>query len=109
MVIETINNHDIWELGSIFPMVARKRFKGVGRGKYALCPFYQETKASFSWCSDRNFFHCFGCGKGGDLIGFYSAMTGKDFIPSVIALAKFFRIKLQFKNILEREEDVEWE
>jgi len=110
-IIEAIKSHDIWELGPLFPAVAKRRFKGKGKSIYAPCAFHlhPDVKPSFSWHLSKNFCQCYGCGMGGDLIGFYSAMTGKDFIPSVIALARFFHIKLQFGNRLEKEGEEEWQ
>ncbi len=41
-----------------------------GRTLFGLCPFHQEKTASFGVSREAGLFHCFGCGVGGDVIGF---------------------------------------
>jgi DNA primase len=41
-----------------------------GRTLFGLCPFHEERTASFGVSNDAGLFHCFGCGAGGDVIGF---------------------------------------
>jgi DNA primase len=41
-----------------------------GRTYFGLCPFHQEKTASFAVSQEAGLFHCFGCGVGGDVIGF---------------------------------------
>ena len=42
------------------------------------CPFHEERSASFSVNSDLNLYHCFGCGKGGDVVTFVRETEGLD-------------------------------
>ena len=44
--------------------------KKRGRTLFGLCPFHQEKTASFNVSREAGLFHCFGCGAGGDVIGF---------------------------------------
>jgi len=44
--------------------------KKAGRNYWGLCPFHQEKTPSFSVNPEKQFFHCFGCGKGGDVVTF---------------------------------------
>lgn len=44
--------------------------KKRGRDLWALCPFHEEKTASFKVSTDKQIFHCFGCGHGGDVITF---------------------------------------
>ena len=44
--------------------------KRRGRTYFGLCPFHQEKTASFAVSQEAGLFHCFGCGVGGDVIGF---------------------------------------
>lgn len=46
------------------------RVRHVGRRITALCPFHTEKSASFAIFTDSNTYHCFGCGRGGDVIDF---------------------------------------
>jgi DNA primase len=42
----------------------------AGREFHALCPFHKEKTPSFTINDEKGFFHCFGCGAHGDVIGF---------------------------------------
>ncbi len=44
--------------------------KRAGRSFKALCPFHDEKTPSFTVSPERQAFHCFGCGAGGDVIAF---------------------------------------
>ncbi len=57
-------------------------------GFRALCPFHAEKSASFHVSSDRQIFHCFGCGEGGDLFTFVQKMEGMDFPEVLMHLGK---------------------
>lgn len=48
----------------------RMHLKKAGKNYSACCPFHQEKSPSFSVSDDKGFFHCFGCGAGGDAIEF---------------------------------------
>ncbi len=56
---------DIVELISQYVSLKRAGVNHVG-----LCPFHSEKSPSFSVNSARQFFHCFGCGVGGDVFSF---------------------------------------
>ncbi|NDF12202.1 MAG: DNA primase [Proteobacteria bacterium] len=60
-----------------------------GRGEFkALCPFHQEKTPSFTISDDKGFYHCFGCGKHGDIITFLIEKNGLSFSEAVTELAK---------------------
>ena len=59
-----------------------------------LCPFHQEKTASFSVHATRQFFHCFGCGKSGDVFSFIQEIEKVSFIEAVRLVAQKFDIKL---------------
>lgn len=61
--------------------------KRVGRQLFALCPFHEEKTPSFAVSSERGLFHCFGCGAGGDVIGFVMRFDHVSFPDAVRALA----------------------
>jgi len=44
------------------------------KGNKAICPFHEDTSPSLSFNSEKNIFHCFGCGKKGNIITFYALM-----------------------------------
>jgi DNA primase len=61
--------------------------KPAGRSLKALCPFHDEKTPSFTVNPERQSFKCFGCGKGGNLIGFVMEHEGLTFPEAVRALA----------------------
>lgn len=58
-----------------------------GRGFVGLCPFHQEKTPSFHVHPERQFFHCFGCGVGGDVIRFVRMIHGWSFGEAIRWLA----------------------
>lgn len=67
--------------------------KRAGSGKFkALCPFHQEKTPSFHINSDRQTYHCFGCGKGGDVFRFVMEREGVDFPNAVHMLADRYNV-----------------
>jgi len=50
-----------------------------GREYIGLCPFHADKRPSFSVNEDKGFFHCFGCGEGGDVIRFVQLTEQTDF------------------------------
>jgi len=66
-----------------------RRVKLLRRGReYAgLCPFHHEKTPSFYVVEDKSFFHCFGCGAHGDVIGFVMRADNLDFIEAIEKLA----------------------
>ncbi|HHU63784.1 MAG TPA: DNA primase [Clostridiales bacterium] len=59
-----------------------------GRGFVALCPFHNEKTPSFSVSPEKQIFHCFGCGVGGNVISFIMKMENMDFLEAVELLAE---------------------
>lgn len=51
----------------------------AGKEWQACCPFHGERTPSFTVHPSKGFFHCFGCGAHGDVLGFYQQITGVDF------------------------------
>lgn len=68
--------------------------KRSGRNFFGLCPFHREKSPSFSVSPDRQYFHCFGCHKGGDVFTFISEIERISFRESLEFLAEKARIEL---------------
>ena len=62
--------------------------KRSGRNFFGLCPFHKEKSPSFSVSPDKQIFHCFGCGVGGNVFHFISKIENINFIESVNVLAE---------------------
>lgn len=74
---------DIVELVSAhFPL------KRSGRNFRALCPFHHEKTPSFMVSPEKQIYHCFGCGEGGDVFRFLMKSEGVDFVEAVRSLAE---------------------
>lgn len=65
----------------------RVQLKKSGREHQGLCPFHKEKTPSFTVSEDKGFFHCFGCGAHGDVIGFVMQSEGLGFPEAVERLA----------------------
>lgn len=63
------------------------QLKKAGANYQGLCPFHSEKSPSFTVSPSKQFFHCFGCGKNGNAIGFLMEHSGMGFIEAVEQLA----------------------
>lgn len=68
--------------------------KRSGRNYFGLCPFHNEKSPSFSVSPDKQIFHCFGCGVGGNVFHFISKVENVNFVESVQILAERAGINL---------------
>ena len=68
--------------------------KKSGSNYMGLCPFHSEKTPSFSVNEGKQFYHCFGCGKSGDVIGFVQEYYKLPFVEAVEKLASENGIKL---------------
>jgi DNA primase len=83
VIAEILRRTDIVELiGSYLPL------RSAGRTFKALCPFHTEKTPSFVVHPERQIFHCFGCGEGGDAIGFLLKHERLSFPEAVRTLAE---------------------
>ena len=62
------------------------------------CPFHEERTPSFSVNPVEKLYHCFGCGKGGDVITFVRETESLDFAGAVEWLAERFRVTLEYEE-----------
>ena len=67
---------------------ARLPLKKSGREYKANCPFHSEKSPSFWVSPDKQFYHCFGCGAHGTVIGFLMQYEKLDFVDAVADLAQ---------------------
>lgn len=68
--------------------------KRSGSNLFGLCPFHNEKTPSFSVSSDKQIYHCFGCGKGGGVINFIMEIEGLNFPEAVEFLANRAGMKM---------------
>jgi DNA primase len=64
------------------------KLKKNGRNYSACCPFHKEKTPSFTVAPDKQFYYCFGCGAGGNAIGFLMALENLSFPEAVQDLAR---------------------
>lgn len=65
----------------------RVKLKKTGKNYSARCPFHDEKTPSFSVNPDKQFYYCFGCGAGGNALGFVMDYENLDFPQAVATLA----------------------
>lgn len=66
----------------------RIKLKRAGHNHMGLCPFHNEKSPSFSVNQNKQFYHCFGCGVGGNAINFLMEYEHLDFVPAIEELAR---------------------
>jgi DNA primase len=84
---------------------AHTQLRRVGSRWVGRCPFHEERTPSFSVNAERKLYHCFGCGVGGDLIGFVREMESLDFVQAVELLAERTRVPLEYEEVSPQAEE----
>jgi DNA primase len=75
------------------------QLKKQGRNYFGLCPFHGEKTPSFSVSPDKQIFHCFGCGAGGNVFSFLMDIEGISFVEAAKRLASRANIELPHAEI----------
>src|SRR5690242_4222030 len=89
---------------SLAEVVGRRvRLVRKGREFSGLCPFHKEKTPSFYVVEDKGFFHCFGCGAHGDVIGFTMQADNLPFPEAVERLAGEAGLEVPKASPRERE------
>lgn len=96
LIEEIKNSNDIVDIISQYVNLKRS-----GRNFFGLCPFHKEKSPSFSVSPDKQIFHCFGCGAGGNVIHFISKIENADFKEAIGILANRAGIELPTLNNYE--------
>jgi len=95
---EIRNKIDIVEyIGKYVPL------KQSGRNFKGCCPFHNEKTASFMVSPEKQIFHCFGCGKGGDIFSFTEEIEGVDFPTALREMAEKAGVKLPDRGGVRKE------
>lgn len=90
---EIRNANDIVDVISQYVILKRS-----GKNFMGLCPFHKEKSPSFSVSADRQYYHCFGCHKGGDVYSFIMEMERLSFPEALKFLAERGHVKLPEVN-----------
>ena len=98
LIEEIRSNNDIVDVISGYVTLKRS-----GRNFFGLCPFHKEKSPSFAVSPDKQIFHCFGCGAGGNVIHFVSKIEGLDFKDTLELLAN--RIGMELPSLDNYEDD----
>ncbi len=94
---------DLLERVDIVEVIDRRvPLKKSGRNYSARCPFHDEKTPSFSVSPDKQFFYCFGCGAGGNAIGFVMDYDRIDFPQAVETLATLAGLEVPRETQPER-------
>jgi DNA primase len=70
------------------------QLKKAGRAWKGLCPFHGEKTPSFQVLEEKQFFHCFGCQKSGDVFSFVMEVEGKSFVEAAEQLAQRYGVAI---------------
>lgn len=85
------------------------QLKKRGKNFIGLCPFHQEKTPSFTVSDDKQIYHCFGCGNGGNVFKFLMEFKNISFVEAVEEVADYLGIKIQYDKEVydERQSELE--
>lgn len=91
--------HEIREATDVVDLISGYvSLKKKGQNFFGLCPFHSEKTPSFSVNPDKQIFHCFGCGAGGNVFTFLMRHEGIGFPDAAKLLAQRAGIQLEFEE-----------
>ena len=90
---DLLNRVDIVEV-----IDSRVPLKKKGREYWACCPFHGEKTPSFSVSSTKQFYHCFGCQKSGNAVGFLMDYDHMEFVEAVESLAQSLGLEVPYEK-----------
>ncbi len=79
--------------------------KKTGSNYTARCPFHNEKSPSFNVNRNKQFYHCFGCGAGGNVISFLIEFNHLSFVEAIEELATFAGVEIPYENQTNCEPD----
>ena len=90
---DLLNRVDIVEV-----IDSRVPLKKKGREYWACCPFHGEKSPSFSVSSGKQFYHCFGCQKSGNAVGFLMDYDHMEFVEAIESLAQSLGLDVPYEQ-----------
>ncbi len=90
---QLLNDTDIVEVIGDYVRLEKRGTRYMG-----LCPFHHEKTPSFTVQKDKNFFYCFGCKKGGDVVTFIKEVEHLDYVETVQFLAKRLNLIIPYQD-----------
>lgn len=102
IIDEIRNSNNILDVVSQYVVLKRS-----GRSYSGLCPFHREKSPSFYVSPDKQIFHCFGCGEGGDVIGFIKKIENTSFKEAIEILAEKSNIVLPVLTNSDKDEKLQ--
>ena len=92
----------IREMADIVDVVSRHvELRRAGTNYKGLCPFHEEKTPSFMVSPDKQIFHCFGCGKGGNVFTFLIEIEGVSFPEAVRTLGRQYGVEVPEREVPE--------
>lgn len=91
--IEAVQSCDIVSVIGEYTRLERR-----GNAFWGCCPFHHEKTPSFHVEEDKNFFYCFGCHAGGDIIKFFMEIEKVSYVDAITSLAKRFGIEIIYES-----------
>jgi DNA primase len=100
--VARIKDSSVEQVKAVADIVAvvsgRTALRKVGGRFVGRCPFHEERTPSFSVSPEKGYYHCFGCGKGGDTIRFVQEAENVDFVGAIEWLADRFSVQLEYEE-----------